>query len=64
MAATARSILGADQIEAYHRDGYVVPRYRLPDDVLTKLQALTLKLVEDNPGLTDQHMLRQNQRSH
>jgi Phytanoyl-CoA dioxygenase (PhyH) len=57
MAATTRSILGADQIEAYHRDGYVVPRYQLPGDLLTKLQALTLKLVEDNPGLTNQHMV-------
>lgn len=54
---TTRPILDLDEIAAYRRNGYVVPRYRLPDDVLGKLQALTLKLVEDNSGLMDQHMV-------
>jgi len=38
----ARRILRADHIEAYHRDGFVVPPYRLPEKDIAKLQALTL----------------------
>ena len=53
----ARSILTLDQIEAYHRNGFVVPSYRLPVNVIAKLQALTLKLIEDNPTLADHHMV-------
>jgi len=26
----ARPVLSADQIEAYHRNGFIVPPYRLP----------------------------------
>ena len=53
----ARSILTPDQIEVYHRNGFVVPSYRLPVNVIAKLQALTLKLIEDNPTLADHHMV-------
>jgi len=52
-----RRILSAEQIEAYHRDGFVVPPYRLPEKDIAKLQALTLKLIEDNPTLADHHMV-------
>lgn len=57
MARSTPSILGPDEVEAYHRDGFVVPRYRLPEQHVAKLQALTLKLVEDNPTLADRHMV-------
>ena len=53
----AHPILSADQIEAYHRDGFIVPSYRLPEKDIAKLQALTLKLIEDNPTLADHHMV-------
>jgi len=53
----ARSILTDDQIEAYHRDGFVVPPYRLPEKDIAKLQALTSQLIEDNPTLADHHMV-------
>jgi hypothetical protein len=53
----AHPILSADQIEAYHRDGFIVPSYRLPEEDIAKLQALTLKLIEDNPTLADHHMV-------
>src|SRR5689334_8396291 len=53
----ARQILGPEQIEAYHRDGFVVPPYRLPEKDIAKLQALTLRLIEDNPTLADHHMV-------
>ena len=44
-------------IEAYHRDGFIVPPYRLPEKDIAKLQALTLKLIEENPTLADHHMV-------
>lgn len=51
------AILSAGEVAAYHRDGFIVPRYSLPNDDLGKLQALTLKLVADNPNLSDRHMV-------
>lgn len=57
MARTARKILQAGELEAYHRDGFVVPSYRLPADVLARLQGLTRHLVADNPELTNRHMV-------
>jgi hypothetical protein len=57
MAPSGPVALDPDEIAAYHRDGFVVPRYRLPDSAVAQLQALTLKLVEDNPDLTGQHMV-------
>src|SRR4029079_18363455 len=53
----ARQILSPGLIEAYHRDGFVVPPYRLPEKDIAKLQALTLRLIEDNPTLADHHMV-------
>jgi hypothetical protein len=44
-------------MKAYHRDGFIVPPYRLPEKDIAKLQALTLKLIRDNPTLADHHMV-------
>jgi hypothetical protein len=49
----AQSILSPEQMKAYHRDGFIVPPYRLPEKDIAKLQALTLKLIRDNPTLAD-----------
>lgn len=57
MIRSARAVLGQDKVDAYHRDGFVVPNYRLPDKDIGHLQALTLKLVEENADLTGQHMV-------
>ena len=46
--------LSTAEVEAYHRDGYLVPRYRLPPSDLALLQKLMAKLVAENPGLVDQ----------
>jgi len=48
-----RRILSDDELEAYRRDGFVVPRYRLPARDLAALQALTKRIVADNPHLAD-----------
>ena len=50
------SVLDADEIVAYQRDGFVVPRYRLSADELAVLQRLTTKLIADNPHLQDTPM--------
>lgn len=57
MSQAAREILSEREVEAYHRDGFVVPEYRLSEPMLAKLQELTLHLVADNPSLCDRHMV-------
>jgi len=49
----AASILSRDEIDAYRRDGFVVPRYRLPSAALARLQALGGRLVVENPEIAD-----------
>jgi chlorinating enzyme len=41
--------LSDDEIARFHRDGYIVPRYRLDQRDLAELQRLTEKIVADNP---------------
>ena len=52
-----RAVLSADEVAAYHRDGYLVPQYRLPAAVLEQLVALTSDVVEENPRSVDQPLL-------
>ena len=54
---TVREVLGPDEVAAYRRDGYVVPRYRLSAERLDRLQALTRKLLADNAHLGDTPMV-------
>ena len=49
--SVGRQILGQDEIEAFQRDGYVKPRYRLPAVDLKKLQEMSARLVADNPHI-------------
>lgn len=49
----SRKILSAGALAAYHRDGFLVPEYRLPPQDLAALQALTETIVADNPHLAD-----------
>jgi len=50
------AILGDDELAAYRRDGFVVPRYRLPADDLAALRDLTGWIVAENPHLADKPM--------
>ena len=52
---TAR--LSAEEIARYHEDGYVVPRYRLPDEVLARLRAAYDALLAANPDISSDFML-------
>lgn len=58
MATTAsgsgtRKILSDRALETFRRDGFLVPDYRLPVPDLAALQALTDRIVADNPHLAD-----------
>lgn len=49
--------LSAAETEAYARDGYVVPRFRLEGRELAHLQELIGQLVRDNPDRLDKAMV-------
>ena len=49
----ARALLSPDEVAAYHRDGFLVPRVRLQPAALERLVALTAQVVEENPGALD-----------
>jgi phytanoyl-CoA dioxygenase PhyH len=45
------SVLSEDEVAAYNRDGFVVPRYRLPEADLARLRAICEKLLSDHPNI-------------
>jgi hypothetical protein len=60
MAATAingPAVLGDDEVAAFQRDGYLVPRFRFEGDQLRRLQIQAEKLLADNPGRGDEPMV-------
>ena len=56
-SSTARSVLSPQEVAAYHRDGYLVPRFRLPPAALERLVALTAQVAQDNTGALDQPLI-------
>ncbi len=46
-------MLSAAEIEHYHSDGYVIPDFRLGDDVLADIRACHDRLVARHPEFTD-----------
>ena len=46
-------MLTPDQIASYHRDGYVTPDYRLPEEVIADIRAAHARLVERHPEFAD-----------
>jgi len=46
-------MLSNDQIEKYHRDGYVTPDFRLADDVLDDIRGAHSRLVARHPEFSD-----------
>ena len=51
------SILSPEEVAAYRRDGYIVPRFRLAGEELAGLQQAVADLAEDNPTLLDQSIV-------
>jgi len=54
---TGPSVLSADEVSAYRRDGFLVPRFRLAGERLEWLQGLAEALLRDNPGRGDEPMV-------
>jgi len=46
-----QSILSSYEIDFYNQNGYVVPKFRLPDDMLKSLQIDLQNLIQANPGV-------------
>ena len=48
------SILSDAEVAAFREEGVLVPGFRLPEDVLGRLQSLAARLISDNPHLGDE----------
>ena len=46
-------MLSIQEIEKYHRDGFVTPDFRLPDEVLQEIKAAHGRLVANHPEFSD-----------
>src|SRR4051794_19456939 len=49
-------LLSAEPLADYQRDGFIVPGFSFSSDEVSRLRALVLKLVADNPTLADSMM--------
>ena len=49
--------LSTEEIEAFSRDGLVVPRYRLGPDLLATLRAALDLLIADNPAIRPEQLI-------
>lgn len=49
VGACSRAALSPEEVAAYHRDGFLVPDYRLAAPAQQRLVALTSQVVKDNP---------------
>lgn len=47
------SVLSQQELEAFDRDGFVVPQFRLSPDEIGRLRGLILRLVAENPQFED-----------
>lgn len=54
---TAGARLTEAELAKYDRDGYVVPDYRIPEDMLTEMRTALDALMEANPHLAADNML-------
>ena len=48
------NVLSQAEVENFHLDGVIVPKFRLPADKLSLLQELADKLIVDNPQMGDE----------
>lgn len=49
--------LSTQEIEAFRRDGLIVPRYRLPPDLLVTLRDALDRLIRDNPAIRPEQLI-------
>jgi hypothetical protein len=50
-------MLSQDEIESYQQHGYIVPRYRLPDELLASMRVSLDRLIEENPERRPEHLV-------
>lgn len=50
---TIGPMLSSEQVARYQQDGYVIPDYRLPDDVIARIQADHERLIARHPEFAD-----------
>ena len=52
-----KAALNEAEISHYQREGYLVPRYRLGDEWLRKMQVALQTLIDDNPGVRPEKLV-------
>ncbi len=57
MGSTSSARLSASEIESYHRDGLIVPSYRLPTARVDAMRAALDRLIADNPDVRPEHLV-------
>lgn len=57
MGGTRASGLKAAEVEAYRRDGYVIPDFHLPEEWLTRSSTALERLLADNPGVRPEQLI-------
>ncbi|MDP6707059.1 MAG: phytanoyl-CoA dioxygenase family protein [Alphaproteobacteria bacterium] len=56
MTSTAH-LLSEDELARYRQDGYIVPRWRLPEALLAKMRAALDDLIAENPERRPEHLV-------
>src|SRR5262249_7849998 len=56
MIERSRAVLSNEEVERYHRHGFIVTKYKLSTSDVGRLQELTMQLIEENPRLRDKFM--------
>ena len=56
MIERSPAVLTDEEVDRYHRHGFIVPRYKLSAFDVARLQELTIQLIEENPHLRDKFM--------
>ena len=51
------TILRPDEIASYHRNGFVIPSFRLPADMVGQLQTTLQQLIDANPGVRPEKLV-------
>lgn len=57
MGVTEFAGLTAAEIEAYRRDGYVIPEFRLSEEWLARIRAALDRLLADNPNVRPEQLI-------
>ena len=52
-----KPILLPEEVAHYEQHGYVIPTFRLPQDMVTKLQTTLQQLIDANPGVRPEKLV-------